>query len=94
MALSKTVTKVFPDANHVVFHLQLVDNTRDPSEQTVIDKDYRHQWASGTSVQNEVKQAIGAEMQKDINAYKALATRFNHEDYGTAASQIDAGLNL
>ena len=50
MALTKTVTKVFPDANHVVFHLKLIDDTRELEEQTVIDKDYSHQWASGTSV--------------------------------------------
>ena len=94
MALTKTVTKVFPDANHVIFHLKLEDDTRIPTKQVVIDKDYRHQWASGTSVQNEVKQEIGAEMQVDIDAYKVLAARFNHTDYGTAASQIEAGLVL
>ncbi len=94
MALTKTVTKVFPDANHVIFHLKLVDDTREPEEQTVIDKDYSHQWASGISVQLKVKQEIGKDMQSDIDLYKILANRFNHADYNTAASQIEAGLNL
>ncbi len=87
--LIKDVTKVFPDANHVIFHLELKDDGV-----VVIDKDYSHQWASGTSVQLEVKQAVGAEMQADIDAYKALANRFNHPDYDTAANQIEVGLNL
>ena len=33
-------------------------------------------------------------MQSDIDLYKILANRFNHADYNTAASQIEAGLNL
>ncbi len=89
MALTKTVTKAFPTANYVGFHLKLEDDSA-----VVIDKDYMEQWASGTSVQNEVKQRIGERMQNDINAYKALANRFNHDDYETARSQIDAGLTL
>ncbi len=94
MALAKTVTKVFPTANHVGLHLKLIDDSRDSAEQTVIDKDYMHQWASGTDVPDKVKAEIGTLMQKDIDAYKALATRYNAEAYGTAASQIEAGLNL
>ncbi len=89
MALIKTITKTFPTANHVGFHLELKDD-----EAIVIDKDYMEQWASGTSVPFEVKQQIGARMQADIDAYKALAARFNHEEYETARGQIDAGLNL
>ena len=92
--LSKTVTKVFPDANHVGLHLKLVDDTRDPAEQTVIDKDYMHQWASGTDVPDEVKQEIGARMQVDIDAYKALSARYNAVAYDTAVSQVEAGLIL
>ena len=92
--LSKTVTKVFPDANHVGLHLKLVDDTRDPAEQTVIDKDYMHQWASGTDVPNEVKVELGKLMQADIDTYKALAVRYNAAAYDAAASQVEDGLNL
>ncbi len=94
MALAKTVTKVFPTANHVGLHLKLIDDSRDSDEQTVIDKDYMHQWASGTDVPNEVKVEIGKRMQVDINAYKALAARYNAYAYSTAASQVEAGLVL
>lgn len=94
MLLVKTVTKAFPTANHVGFHLKLEDMTRAVGDKVVIDKDYMEQWSSGTSVQNEVKQKIGADMQADINAYKALAVRFSHEDYETARDQIDSGLVL
>ena len=89
MALSKIVTKAFPTANHVGFHLKLEDDSA-----VVIDKDYMEQWVSGTSIQNEVKQSIGERMQADIDTYKALAARFNHADYETARSQIDTGLSL
>lgn len=94
MALTKTVTKMFPTPNHVGLHLKLVDDSREAGEQTVIDKDYMEQWASGTNVPNEVKQRIGGRMQADIDAYKALVARFNHDDYNTAASQVEAGLVL
>ncbi len=87
--LTVTVTKVFPDSNHVGLHMELKDDGV-----VVISKDYMYQWASGTDVPNEVKQRIGARMQVDIDAYKALAARFNHADYETARTQIDAGLNL
>ena len=87
--LTKDVTHVFPTPNHVIFHLELKDDGV-----VVISKDYRHQWASGTTVQLEVKQKIGARMQVDIDAYKALSGRFNHADYETAANQIEAGLVL
>jgi len=89
MALTKTITKAFPTANHVGFHLELKDG-----DDVVINRDYMEQWASGTSVQLAVKQKIGERMQTDIDRYKALAARYNHEDYETARGQIDAGLNL
>ena len=87
--LTVTVTKVFPTPNHVGLHLELKDDGV-----VVISKDYMHQWASGTDVPNEVKQKIGARMQVDIDAYKALFTRYNATAYDTAASQVEAGLNL
>lgn len=87
--LTVTVTKVFPDANHVGLHLVLTDDGV-----TVIDKDYMHQWALGTDVPNEVKVRIGERMQADIDAYKALSARYNAAAYDTAASQVEAGLNL
>ncbi len=87
--LTVTVTKVFPTPNHVGLHLELKDDGV-----VVIDKDYMHQWASGTDVPDEVKQEIGARMQEDIDAYKALAARYNAAAYDTAASQVEAGLVL
>ena len=94
MALTKTVTKVFPTPNHVGLHLKLIDDSRDPAEQMVIDKDYMEQWASGTDVPNEVKVEIGKRMQADIDAYKALLARYNAAAYDTAASQVETGLTL
>ncbi len=89
MALTAIVTRVFPTANHVGLHLELKDDGV-----VVIDKNYMHQWASGTDVPNEVKVHIGARMQEDIDAYKALAIRYNAAAYGTAATQVEAGLVL
>lgn len=89
MALTKAVTKVFPTANHVGLHLELKNDGV-----VVISKDYMEPWASGTDVTLEVKQRIGARMQKDIDNYKALLARYEAEAYDTAASQVNAGLNL
>ncbi len=89
MALTKTVTRVFPDANHVGLHLELKND-----DVVVIDKDYMEQWASGTDVPNEVKQRIGARMQADIDEYKALLARYNAAAYDTAVSQVEAGLTV
>ena len=87
--LTKVVTVVFPAANHVGLHLELKNDGV-----VVIDKDYMEQWASGTTVALEVKQRIGARMQADIDAYKALLARYKHADYALAATQVDAGLEL
>lgn len=94
MALTKTVTKVFPTPNHVGLHLKLVDDSRDPADQIVIDKDYMEQWASGTDVPDEVKQRIGKRTQTDTDAYKALKARFDAPAYDTAAQQGEDGLVL
>ena len=89
MALTKTVTKVFPTPNHVGLHLELKDDGV-----AVIDTDYMEQWASGTDVPNEVKLKIGKRMQVDIDAYKALKARFDAAAYDTAAQQVEDGLVL
>ncbi len=87
--LTVTVTKVFPDANHVIFHPELANDGV-----VVISKDYPHQWASGSSVQLAVEQAVLARMKADINAYTTLLNRFNHPNYDAAASRIEQGLTL
>ncbi len=89
MALTKTVTKVFPTANHVGLHLLLEDDGV-----PVIDKDYMEQWASGTDVPNDIKVKIGKRMQADIDVYKALKARYNAAAYDLAATQVEAGLVL
>ena len=92
--LTKTVTKAFPGPNHVGLHLKFVDDSRDPADQIVIDKDYMEQWASGTTIPDKVIAKIQRDMQDDINAYKALSARFNHGAYGDARNTVDAGLIL
>lgn len=92
--LTKTVTKAFPDANHVGLHLKLVDDSREPDDQIIIDHDYMEQWASGTDVPNPIKVVIGKRMQKDINNYIGLKTRYDAPAYDLAATQVEDGLTL
>ena len=88
MALAKKVTKIMPTDNHVGLHLLLTDDAV-----TVIDKDYMEPWAKG-SITTLVKIAIGERMQADIDKYKSLKAFYDHEDYNTAVTQVDAGLSL
>lgn len=92
--LTKTVTKVFPTANHVGLHLVIIDDTREPEDQVVINKDYMEQWATGTGVPSPVKVVIGKRMQKDINNYIGLKTRYDAPAYDQAATQVEDGLTL
>ena len=89
MALTKTVTRVFPDANRVGYHLELKND-----DDVVISKDYMEQFAVGEDVPAETKEKIGARMQSDIDAYKALLAGFENQVYIDGENQVSNGLQL
>ncbi len=89
MALTKIVTRVFPDANHVGYHLELKDG-----DDVVIDKDYTEQFVAGSDVPAATKTTIGSRMQVDINAWKGLKAVYDHQTYIDGESQISDGLTL
>ncbi len=89
MALTGTVTRIFPDANHVGYHLEVKDGV-----DVVIDKDYMEQFAVGSDVPVKTLTTIGNRMQVDIDAWKALKAVYDHQVYINGAGQIEAGLNV
>lgn len=89
MALTKTVTKMFPTENTVGLHLKLEDDGV-----TVIDQDFSEQFVSGEDIPNEVRDKIGSRMQEAIDKYKALKARFDSAKYETVRTQVDNALTL
>lgn len=89
MALTKTVTRIFPDANHVGYHLELKNGV-----DVVIDKDYMEQFAVGSDIPAATKTTIGRLMQDDIDAYKKLLALYDNQKYIDGEEQISAGLIL
>lgn len=89
MALTKTVTKVFPTTKMVGMHLELKDGV-----DVVIDRDFMENFTRGEGATTAVKQAIGAAMQAAIDDYKELKAMFDSSAYETARTQIDDGLTL
>jgi hypothetical protein len=87
--LTKTVTKVFPTENTVGLHLTLKDD-----DVVVIDRDFVKNYAAGEDVPNDVRDAIGQEMQAEIDKYKILKSRFDSAKYETVRTQVDNNLNL
>jgi hypothetical protein len=89
MALTKTVTKVFPTTNTVGMHLKLEDDSV-----VVIDRDFTENFTKGQGATNEVKTSIGKQMQAAIDEYKTNKTLYNSAAYETARTQISNGLTL
>ena len=94
MALTKTVTKIFPKdlkngTYQVGMHLKLEDENI-----TVIDEDFTEGFAKGQQVTNEAKIRMGSRMQEAIDSYKATKNMYDSSAYETARAQIDAGLTL
>ncbi len=89
MALTKTVTRVFPTANTVGFHLLLVDDGG-----TVIDRDFVAQHAVGQDVSNETRDKLGNSMQAAIDAYRRLKKIMDAGPYETARGQIENALDI
>ena len=89
MALTKTVTKVFPTENRVGLHLELKDDGV-----VVIDQEFIENYAPGDGVTNDIRDAIGNRMQATIDIYKMLKNRFDASAYETVRSQVDNNLTL
>ncbi len=100
MALTKTVTKMFPTAKVVGIHLKLEDDDRldlDPTvgmKHIVIDKDFSESFTKGEGATTAVKQAIGKKAQAAIDEYKEARAMFVSATYETARTQIDGALTL
>ena len=89
MALTKIVTRVFPDANQVGYHLELKD-----VDDVVIDRNYMEQFAVGVDIPTDTKTKIGKRMQADIDKYISLKAIHDNQKYIDGETQISAGLNL
>ena len=89
MALTKTVTKVWPSNNYVGLHLELKDD-----DEVVIDKDFKEQWSPGAGVTNVIRDKIGNAMQKAIDKYKSDKALFDAPAYGTVREQVDNALDI
>ncbi len=94
MALTKTVTKVFPSGGKLGIHLKLVDDSRPVDEQTVIDRDFIDGFVPGQGMANNTRDAIGKAAQAAIDEYLSNKQTYNAGAYGTAVSQIDNALNI
>ncbi len=94
--LAKTVTKMFPTESTVGFHLILTDDDRPvlgAGVQVVLSKTYSASVPPG-EMANDVRDKLGAQAQKDIDAYKALRARYDSPTYDTKVAQIDGALQL
>ena len=94
MALTKTVTKVFPRGGKVGIHLKLEDDTLPEGEQTVIDRDFVDGFVPGQGMANNTRDAIGKAAQAAIDEYLSNKQTYNADAYGIAVSQIDSALNI
>ena len=101
MALTKTVTKVFPTesrGSHVVgIHLVLTDDDRPDlgsGTHVVIDESFTAVRATGTPPDADAKKTIGGDAQEAIDKYKRCKAAFESTAYETARAQIDEGVTL
>lgn len=97
MALTKTVTKMFPTPSTVGIHLVITDDDRpDLGEgaQVVINTVIDEQYVAGEDMANDVRDKIGARAQKAIDRYKALRAVYDKETYDTKVGQIEGALTL
>ena len=89
MALTKLITKAFPDANHVGLHLLLKDD-----DVTIIDHDYMEQWDGSSKMSDKARDKIIKRMQDDIDAHKALKDRFDNPEDNVAVPFVQAALKI
>ena len=89
MALTKTVTKVFPSGDMVGMHLKLEDDGV-----TVIDRDFMENFTKGEGATNAVRDSIGKQMQLAIDDYKEAKEIYASAKYETVRQQIDSNLQL
>lgn len=92
MALTKTVTKMFPTESLVGINLVITDDDRPDlgtGVQVVLSTVISEQHVAGEDVTNETRDKIGARAQVLIDKYKVLRARYDNEIYGTKVAQID-----
>ncbi len=89
MALTKLITRAFPDANHVGLHLLLKDE-----DATIIDRDYMEQWDGSSKMSDKVRGQIIKRMQVDIDARKKLKNRFDDPKDNAAVTFVQEALKL
>ena len=94
MALTKTVTKVFPSGGKVGIHLKLEDDSRPVNEQTVIDRDFVDGFVPGQGMANNTRDAIGKAAQSAVDEYRSNKQTYNAAAYDTAVSQINNNLDI
>jgi len=97
MALTKTVTRMFPTENTIGIHLVLTDSERpDLGEgaQEVVNETFTANIPSDADMSDDVQIDLGHQAQKAINDYKKLATYYAKPAYQTKVTQIDNNLTL
>lgn len=97
MALTKTATKMWPDANYIGLVLVVTDDNRPDlgaGAQVVINKTISRQFVKGEDMTNRVRDSIGEEAQLLINEYKNERARYDNPTYQTKITQINGALVL
>ena len=89
MALTKTITRMFPTKNAVGMHLELKDDGV-----VVIDRDFTENFTKGQGATTAVKTSIGNQMQAAIDEYKENKALYDSVAYATARTQIDEAITL
>jgi len=92
MALIPTVTKVMPTDNDARLKMVLTDSSLPADEQEVINKVYSQGYDPETGPTVEVRDKIEAEMQLDINSYKAKKAVYDSAGYTNAPAVIEGNL--
>jgi hypothetical protein len=91
MALTKTVTKKSVSGNQesiniITFNLSLKEDTIE-----VINKDFSVEWRKGENIADKVKD-VTAQMQSEINSYKAQKVIFDSAALNNAVNSIQGEL--
>lgn len=101
MALTKTVTKIFPTESRgsqtVGVRLVLTDDDRPDlgvGIHTVIDESFTTVREPGTLPNTADKIKIGQDAQAAIDKYKRCKAAFENAAYETTRAQIDGGLSI
>lgn len=97
MALTKTVTKMWPDKNWVGLVLVVTDDNRADlgiGAQEVINATVKRQFVKGTDMTNTIRDELGADAQALIDKYKDERALYDNATYTTKIAQIDGALTL